>query len=433
MNNRNHRKITISTHSNPHDWRIPVALLLTGQALSLIGSSIVQYAVFWYLVMQTDSGATMTVAMLCACVPQAVISLFGGAWADRWNKKALIILPDALIAAVTVMLSLSIARRIAGLALFFVVLAIRSAGAGVQSPAVQSFIPQITPESKLLRVNSINGTIQSVNLIAAPAIAAVLVNVMPLWAILYVDVTTAVVGIAFVALIRVRRTRDAEVGSERGADSVFADMRTGLRYAWRYPRIRSVLIAYAFVCFINIAPMNLTLILMNRGFTGQQLDLGFTVLSTAADKLAANEMAWSVGMVIGGALLATVGARVFHNNMVLLACAFIGMGVCTAGLGLSPTLLVYLFVDFLVGLCTSLGSSPTFTLLQHESTPDMRGRVFGLLTTFSGFGTPLGMLVFGPLADVVDVRVIFVVGGVLTIPFGIWLLRVDRRWPAVSR
>lgn len=196
-----------------------VALLLTGQALSLVGSSIVQYAVFWYLVMQTDSGVTMTVAMLCACVPQAVLSLFGGAWADRWNKKALIVLPDALIAAVTVALSVSIARGAAGLALFFAALATRSAGAGVQTPAVQSFIPQITPEEKLLRVNSINGTIQSVNMIAAPAIAAVLINIMPLWAILYVDVTTAVVGIAFVALIRVAR------GGESGAApaiSVFA-------------------------------------------------------------------------------------------------------------------------------------------------------------------------------------------------------------------
>lgn len=417
--------------TSPH-WHLPVALLLTGQALSLIGSSIVQYAVFWYLVMQTDSGVTMTVAMLCACVPQAIVSLFGGAWADRWNKKALIILPDALIAAVTVVLSVSIARGAAGLALFFVVLAIRSAGAGVQTPAVQSFIPQITPEEKLLRVNSINGTIQSVNLIAAPAVAAVLINVMPLWAMLYIDVTTAAIGVACVALIRVRRAHGGAMDAAHAATaaSVFDDMRTGLRYAWRFPRIRGVLIAYAFVCFINIAPMNLTLILMNRGFDGQRLDLGFTVLSTAADKLAANEMAWSVGMVVGGALLATVGARVLHNNMVLLACAFIGMGVCTAGLGLSPTLLVYLCVDFLVGLCTSLGSSPTFTLLQQESTPDMRGRVFGLLTTFSGFGTPLGMLVFGPLADVIDVRVIFIVGGVLTIPFGVWLLRVDRRWKA---
>lgn len=410
--------------TSPH-WQAQVALLLTGQALSLIGSSIVQYTVFWYLVMRTDSGITMTVAMLCACVPQAIVSLFGGAWADRWNKKALIILPDALIAAVTVVLSIAIAHNLADLMLFFVVLAIRSAGGGVQTPAVQSFIPQITPEHALLRVNSINGTIQSVNLIAAPAVAAVLVNLLPLWAILYVDVTTAVIGVAFVALIRVRRARAA--AAQAPSASVFDDMRTGLRYAWQYPRIRSVLVAYAIVCFINIAPMNLTLILMNRGFDGQQLNLGFTVLSTAADKLAANEMAWSVGMVIGGALLAAFGARIFHDNMALLACAFIGMGVCTAGLGLSPTLLVYLCVDFLVGLCTSLGSSPTFTLLQHESTPEMRGRVFGLLTTFSGFGTPLGMLVFGPLADMIDVRVIFVVSGVLTVPFGIWLLRVDRR------
>lgn len=66
-------------HPHLQSWHMRVALLLTGQALSLVGSSIVQYAVFWYLVMQTDSGVTMTVAMLCACVPQAVLSLFGGA------------------------------------------------------------------------------------------------------------------------------------------------------------------------------------------------------------------------------------------------------------------------------------------------------------------------------------------------------------------
>ena len=205
-------------------------------------------------------------------------------------------------------------------------------------------------------------------------------------------------------------------------------MRVGLRYAWRYPRIRSVLVSYALVCFVNIAPMNLTLLLMNRGFQGEALDLGFTVLETASDKLAANEMAWSVGMVVGGALLATVGAKLFHDNMALLAAAFFGMGIGAVALGLAPTLLVYLLVDFLIGVSTAIGTSPTYTLLQQETESDMQGRVFGLLTTFSGFGTPLGMLVFGPLADVVDVRAIFIVGGVLTIPFGVWLLRVDKRW-----
>ncbi|PAU67929.1 MFS transporter [Bifidobacterium criceti] len=412
------------TTTHVQSWRTRVALLLAGQTLSLIGSSVVQYAIVWHLVMRTDSGAVMTVTTLCAALPQAIVSLFGGVWADRWNRKALIMLPDAIIALATIALALSIANGGEALALFFVILMIRSAGGGVQAPAVQSFIPDITPEEKLLRVNSINGTIQSVNMIAAPAIAAVLINVMPLWTILYVDVTTAVVGIAFVALIRVRgagRTRPDE------APSAFAEMRAGLRYAWRYPRIRSVLVSYALVCFVNIAPMNLTLLLMNRGFQGG-LDLGFTVLETASDKLAANEMAWSVGMVVGGALLATVGAKLFHDNMALLAAAFFGMGIGTVALGLAPTLLVYLLVDFLIGVSTAIGTSPTYTLLQQETESDMQGRVFGLLTTFSGFGTPLGMLVFGPLADVVDVRAIFIVGGVLTIPFGVWLLRVDKRW-----
>lgn len=415
--------LTQPTQPSRH-WRRPVALLLTGQALSLIGSSIVQYAIVWHLVMRTDSGFAMTVIMLCAALPQAVVSLFGGVWADRWSRKLLIMLPDGIIAVVTVALSLSIARGADALVLFFVVLAIRSAGAGVQTPAVQSFIPDITPEDKLLRVNSINGTIQSVNMIAAPALAAVLVNLMPLWAILYVDVTTASIGIVFVALIRAAKT------APTAARSVVGEMRAGLRYAWRFPRIRAVLMSYAAVCFINIAPMNLTMLLMNRGFQGQSLDLGFTVLHTASDKLAANEMAWSLGMVLGGALLATVGARIFHDNMALLAASFLAMGACTVALGLAPTLLAYLVVDFLIGVSTALGSSPTYTLLQQETAPDMQGRVFGLLTTFSGFGTPLGMLVFGPLAEVMDVQTIFVVGGVLTIPLGVWIWRLNRRVPA---
>lgn len=411
-----------------NQWHTPVALLLTGQALSLIGSSIVQNAIVWYLVLRTNSGMAMTVLVLCAALPQAIVSLFGGVWADRWNRKLLIMLPDGIIAAVTVGLSLAIANGADALLLFFVVLIIRSAGAGVQTPAVQSFVPDIAPEDQLLRVNAINGTIQSINLIAAPALAAVVINVMPLWAILYIDVTTAVIGIVFVALIRVRHFVQPS-SSVTDTHSVFTQMREGLQYAWRFPRIRGVLIAYAVICFVNNAPTNLTMLLMSRGFADQRLDLGFMVLETASDKLAANEVAWSLGMVIGGALLASVGSRIFRDNMVLMAIAFVGIGVFTMALGLSPTLLVYLIMDFLTGVSESIGSSPTYTLLQQETAPEMQGRVFGLLTTFAGFGTPLGMLIFGPLADVMDVQTIFAISGLFTIPLGMWLWRLNRRVP----
>lgn len=84
-----------------------------------------------------------------------------------------------------------------------------------QTPAVQSFIPQIAPEVWLLRVNAINGTLQTAISIASPAIVSALVNLMPLWMIMLVDVSTAIVGIGFVALIHLDDARLRRPGRAR--------------------------------------------------------------------------------------------------------------------------------------------------------------------------------------------------------------------------
>lgn len=247
----------------------------------------------------------MTGAMVAAALPQAIVSVFGGVWVDRWNRKLLVMLPDAVIAAVTICLSASMAVGWGDAGLILVVLVIRSAGGGIQTPAVQSFIPQIAPEAWLLRVNAINGAIS----IASPAIAAALVNLMPLWMIMLVDVSTAIVGIGFVAMIRLDDARLRRPGESS-----------------------------------DDAP-------------ARHIDFGFVVLSNSADRLAA----------------------------------------------------------------------PTYTLMQKESDVPMQGRVLGLLTSVSAFGVPAGMLVLGPLADVVDVRLLFVVGGLMTVPIGAYVMRSARR------
>ncbi|KAB7789037.1 MFS transporter [Bifidobacterium leontopitheci] len=417
-------------------WWRRVALLLTGQTFSLLGSSVVQYAIFWHLVMQSDSGSVMASAMILTCLPQAVVSMVGGIWADRGNRKLLIILPDAVIACLTVLLAAAFATGWANLSLIMLVLALRSAGGGVQIPAVQAFIPQITPQAKLMRVNAVNGTLQSANQIAAPALAAALIAILPLWAILFVDVTTAVIGIGFTLCIRVHRAAHARPDdgesavrstAERGTVAgVIRDLREGFAYAWRFRRIRSIILGNALVCFVNVAPMNLTLLLINRAYRHDSLDLGFAVFTSTSDKLAANELAWSIGMILGGLLLSSIGAKRIRDCLRAVAVGFVLIGVTTAGLGLAPTLLAFLIVDFLTGLATPLAASPAFTLLQQEAAEDMQGRVFGLLNAFSTFGTPLGMMVFGPLADMVDVRLIFIAGGVLTVSLGCWLAYVGR-------
>ena len=414
-------------------WRSRVALLLTGQAFSLLGSSIVQYAIWWWIVLQEQTGTALLMATLFGVLPQGVVSIFGGSWADRHNRKLLIMLPDLIIAGVTVLLSVSFATGWANLAFIFVVLLIRSAGAGVQSPAVQSFIPDVTPSGKLLRVNSIFSVINSANMIVAPAVAAVLINMVPLWSILLVDVTTAVIGVGFVAMIRAprRRTGDGD-GSGRGPARVVADLKAGLSYVMGRARLRSVILADATVCLISVAPMNLTLLLMAREYEGVDLNLWFVNLSTASDKLAANELGWSIGMLLGGAIMSTIGAKLIRNPMRVAAWGIVFYAVTVVGLGVAPGLLAYLVIDVLNGIATAVCAGPLRTVLQSESDESMVGRVFGLDTTMATFAMPIGMALFAPLADVIPIAVIFIVCGVATVPVGVWLSVQERRTPAVA-
>ena len=426
-------------------WIRRVVLLLIGQAFSLLGSNIVQYAIWWWIVLQTNSGMGMLLATLFGVVPQAIVSIFGGSWADRHSRKLLIMLPDMVIAVVTVVLSLSFAMGWVSLTMIFVVLFIRSAGGGVQTPAVQSFIPDVVPSGKLLRVNSIYGVINSANMIVAPAVAAVLINTVPLWSILLVDVTTAIIGVGFVALIKApkksaedvaRRMAEAENSGQpalepmsdanadrsliAGVRRVFADLKDGFSYTWRRANLRNVVLGDTLVCFVAVAPMNLTLLLMTREYEGIDLNLGFINLTTASDKLAANELGWSIGMLLGGALMSTIGAKLIRN-MRVVAFGITLVGVSVVGLGVVHNLLAYLLIDVVNGLASAICMGPMRTIIQTEADEKMVGRVFGLDTTMSTLSMPLGMLIFAPLADVIPISLVFIIGGVLTLPIGIYL------------
>ncbi|WP_236036814.1 MULTISPECIES: MFS transporter [Bifidobacterium] len=421
-----------------------VALLLTGQAFSLLGSSIVQYALWWWIALEWKSGWSMLFATVFGVLPQGVVSIFGGSMADRYRRKPLIMLPDLIIAAVTIVLSFAFAHGWAGLPLLFVVLLIRSSGGGVQTPAVQSFIPDITPTGKLLRVNSVFGMINSANMIVAPAVAAVLINVMPLWSILLIDVTTAVIGVGFVAMIRVPQKSAVTDGDTSqsvddtdsdaadlhpivaGIRRTMADLKAGFAYTMRHNHLKGVVLGDGMTCLMSVAPLNLTLLLMTREYEGIDLNLGVVNLTTASDKLAANELSLSIGMLLGGVFMSTIGVKIIRNNMHVIALGIAAVGVTVVGLGLAPGLLSYLIINALCGVASAVCVGPMRTVIQSEADESMVGRVFGLDTTLATFGMPAGMLVFAPLADVIPIMWVFVAGGLLTLPVAWYVWRLSK-------
>jgi len=179
-------------------WKKNAALFISGQALSYIGTMVVQYAIFWHITLKSKSGGMMTLFALIGLLPMCVIAPFAGVWADRYNRKYIINIADASVALFSLIAAVMLTMGIDSYAMLFVCALVRALGTGVQNPAVNALIPQIVPKEHLMRVNGIQGGIQSFVALATPMLAAAMMATAPLQTLFLLDVATAAAGISIV-------------------------------------------------------------------------------------------------------------------------------------------------------------------------------------------------------------------------------------------
>jgi DHA3 family macrolide efflux protein-like MFS transporter len=133
------------------------------------------------------------------------------------------------------------------------------------------------------------------------------------------------------------------------------------------------------------------------------------------------ELAFSAGMVLGGVLVSTVLAT--RSKMAMILTSTLGFAVATTALGLSTDLWVFYGFMFLFGGMVPVFSTPFLALLQVTVEPEKQGRVFSFVGIAMALSAPIGMTVFGPLADAVSVQALLVVAGiVMTVTLGIAVL-----------
>ncbi|MBI5160489.1 MAG: MFS transporter [Micrococcales bacterium] len=386
-------------------WKRNTVIFLTGQTVSLFGSMVVQYAVMWYVTLDTRSGFAVALYAIADFLPQGVVSLIGGTLADRLNRRMLVIVSDSLTALTTLGLALLMANGIRDLWIILLAVAIRSVGAGVQTPTVQAMIPQIVPSDQLMRVNGLFQSIQSGLALLAPAFAGVVYGFFGIVPVFFVDVVTAAIGVGLLALVSVPTlTAVAEKTTTFRADLV-----EGWRYIAAHPFLRWLMAVFAIVMVFAGAPSFITPLMVARTW-GPEVWM-VTVL----------EIAFSVGMVLGGVLVSTVFAK--RSRIALILASSFGFAVVTSLLGLSPWLWLFYAFMFAFGLFIPLFSAPYMTLLQESVPPERQGRVFSYVSLVMAVSTPLAMAVFGPLADVVSVQALLIVAGaVLVVVLGVAIL-----------
>jgi DHA3 family macrolide efflux protein-like MFS transporter len=379
-------------------WKKKVAVFLVGQTITTFGSLLVQYALLWHLTLTTKSGVVLALAAVFGFLPQAVVSIFAGVWADRVNRKVMIILSDSTIALATLVLAFFMLSGVDDLWLIFLVMAVRSIGAGIQMPAISALIPQIVPTDKLMRVNGINSSVQSSLLIIGPVAAAGIYSTFSLAAILFVDVVTAVIGLSLLATIAVP-TLSRAASDEK--PSYFTDLKEGLKYIFSHDLVRWVMVIYSIVFLLVVAPSNLSPLMLVRTF-GDDVWL-LTIL----------ELSFGIGMVAGGALMAIFGSKA--DRLGMMVGTSILFGVLAVVMGFTTNLILFYTLFFLIGLAVPAFSTSSMTLLQETVEPERQGRVFGFVGIVMAVAMPIGMAVLGPLADIVSVEILLIATGAITV------------------
>jgi len=392
-------------------WKKKTITFLISQGVTLFGSSLVQFAIVWYVTLKTSSGAWVSALTICSFVPQFLISFFSGVWADRYPRKRLIILADTVIAAATLILTLLMPFIGEDTKLFTALLVtsvIRSLGAGVQTPAVGAMIPQLVPEEHLMRFNGINATLQSVVQFAAPAAAGAILTFGTLRSTLLIDIATAMIGIGILSCVAIPKQEKKETTE---ALSVFTDMKQGMKYALTDGFIGKLLLAYGVFIFLAVPAGFLATLFVSRTYGDSYFYLTLV------------ELIGFAGMAAGGVLIGTWGG--FPNRVKTLLVGLAAFGVLGIGMGAIKSFPFYLALMLVYGIALTMVQTAVTTLIQEKSEASMQGRVFGFLSAMYSGCLPIGMAVFGPLSDVMPMRLLMIfTGGAMLILAGI--LRLDK-------
>ena len=379
-----------------------VILFLISQSVTLFGSTLVQMAVVWYATLLTSSGVWVAAFSVCSYFPQFLVSFWGGVWADRFPRKWLIAGADAAIAAVTMAMTAAIPRIQDPTVLLFLLLlmsAVRSLGAGIQTPAVHAVLPRLVPEEQLMRVNGINAALQSLVQFAAPAAAGAVLVSSSLRSTLLIDVLTAALGIGLLCMVPLPFRRLPEKKT-----SAFQELKSGISYAVSNLDAGMLLLIYGGFVFLCVPAGYLSGLFVSR------------VYGESYGYLTAVELAGFAGMTAGGLLAAFRGqsrkkTRTLRNSLTIFGAMAILMAV-------SCRFLPYLILMAVYGVALTSVQTALTTLLQEKTEPFMQGRIFGLFSSmYSGF-LPLGIAVFGPLADHIPLRILMALSGAALIGLG---------------
>jgi DHA3 family macrolide efflux protein-like MFS transporter len=318
-----------------------------------------------------------------------------GVFIDRWNRKITIALTDSLQAFVTFIMILLFFTGIANYWLIILLNVFRGICQAIHFPTVNAIIPIMIPKKHLSRMNAINYLFTGIIQIIGPLVGGFLLAFLEIEIILWIDIFTFF--IAIIPLILVRIPSITENSKKKAKGSYFKDFKASIHIL---KSVRSFLILIIFISIIN---------LLNMPFNTQMSLFVFIHHSGGELDYAIITAFLQVGVVMG-AMVALTKKHWKHKELIILFSVFIGI------FGYSITTFAPIGNFILMGIgalihaaMIPIANTMFLTILQTKVPPETQGRVFSIVASIAAAVTPLGMLISGPLAEVLGIPVLFII------------------------
>ena len=382
-------------------WKFQFMIVALGQAVSMLGSHGVQFALIWWLAEKTSSPLMLGISGFAAYLPMTLFSPLAGIAADRYNRKFISVFSDMGMGSAALIYAVLLYFFDLPVWTVFVMLCVRGIGSTFQQPAIQSIIPQLVPKDQLVKTNGWMQLLNSGSFLLGPVIGASLYAIFPMPIVLMSDVAGAILASIALAVVKIPELEKTEQEEQH----FIAEIKEGLQVFKEDKKLIYIVIAEA-LCMFFYAPLSSLYPLMTSDYFKLSAMYGSAV-----------ELSFAIGMMVSSLLFSSV--LKINRKIRVSFMGLFGMGVISLLCGIIPP--VYAGWFFFAGCCICLGASgnvhtiPLTAYMQETISPDKMGRAFSVLTLISSVTMPIGLLFSSPIAERVGVNVWFFISGLCMI------------------
>lgn len=370
----------------------------TAQLISTVGDALTSLAAGIIVFKITGSALSVGLMLMATAVPTLVVGLIAGVVVDRFDRKKIMVGSDLIRAALVATLPFLVHQSVIWL---YVIVMLSSSVTQFFSPANESVLPEIASDEELGAANAIMAIAQFGSTAVGFAAAGFLATTNSIELVFFIDAATFLFSASMIGLVKVARL---EVSEHTTLGEQIRNIGYGARFIWKTPILRSLNIVRVPV-LLAFGMQNVLL-----------LPFAVRALHATTFEYGLQEGLTSIGFVVGSLAMARLADRLREGQWLVLS--FIAMGL----MGLLYSLQSMVWVA--IGLIAISGAmnAPSFVagrLINQRNTPrEARGRVFSTSYVLRDVVYLTGMGLAG-LADLFDVRILFVVSSLVVIGAGV--------------